>query len=122
MKIRSIVILLACTATLAACSSTGPRQPLPPVRQAPTVDGAWVDTNGFVSTFAGGRLETRTTDGSDKVMATGSYTMQSSSVVDITLYSNIKQTTTRATCAMVTPSQLNCTSESGSQFSLARRG
>ena len=121
MKIRSIVTLLACATVLSACYSSSPR-PMPVVSRAPAVDGAWVDTNGLVSTFSGGRLETRTTDGSDKVMATGSYTMQSANVVEITLYSNIKQTTTRANCALVTPNQLNCTSDGGAQFSLARRG
>lgn len=54
-------------------------------------------------------------------MATGTYTMMPNSVVQITLFSNVKQTTTRADCALVTAMQLNCTSESGAQFSLARR-
>ncbi|NML72614.1 hypothetical protein HHL25_00605 [Rhizobium sp. S-51] len=121
MKIRSIFTLVACAAALSACTSSGPR-PLPPISQGPTVDGAWVDANGLVSTFGGGRLETRTSDGSNKVMATGTYTQQANNLVSITLFSNIKQTTTQANCAMVTPNQLNCTSESGAQFSLARRG
>ncbi|MCA1969694.1 MAG: hypothetical protein LDL42_11210 [Rhizobium sp.] len=120
MKIRSIVILLACTATLAACSSSGPR-PLPPIRQAPTVDGTWVDPNGIVSTFQAGTFSTRTTD-SNQLLASGTYTMVSDRLVEINLTSLVRNTQSKVNCAMVTPSQLNCTSDAGSQFSLARRG
>ena len=60
MKIRSILTVLACSATLAACSSSGGPRPLPPVNQGPTVDGAWVDPNGIVSTFQAGTFTTRT--------------------------------------------------------------
>lgn len=121
MKIKSIVALLACTGTLAACSSTGPRQPLPPVRQAPTVDGAWVDPNGIVSTFRAGTFSTRTTD-SNQLLASGTYTMVSDRLVEINMTSLVRNTQSKVNCALVTPSQLNCTSDAGSQFSLARRG
>ena len=120
MKIRSIIILLACTTTLVACSSSGPR-PLPPIRQAPTVDGTWVDPNGIVSTFQAGTFSTRTTD-SNQLLASGTYTMTSDRLVEINLTSLVRNTQSKVNCALVTPSQLNCTSDAGSQFSLARRG
>ncbi|MCJ7994047.1 hypothetical protein J5N58_05375 [Rhizobium cremeum] len=120
MKKTTVVALLACATTLSACYSSGPR-PLPAVSQAPTVEGNWMDQNGLVSTFSAGRLETRTTDGSNKVMATGTYMMEGANLVQITLYSNLKQTTTKAACALVTPTQLNCTSDTGAQFSLNRQ-
>ena len=119
MKIRSIVILLACTTTLVACSSSGPR-PLPPIRQAPTVDGTWVDPNGIVSTFAGGTFTTRTTD-TNQVLASGNYINLSPKLVEINMTSMVRNTQSKVNCALVSQSQLNCTTAQGAQFSLARR-
>lgn len=121
MKTKTVVTLAAAGLALTSCYSSGPPRQLPTVQQAPTVEGSWTDPNGFVSTFAAGRVQTVTTDGSNKVMATGTYTMMPNNVVQISLFSNVKQTTTRADCALVTAMQLNCTSDSGAQFSLARR-
>lgn len=122
MKTKTVVTLAAAGLALTSCYSSGPPRQLPTVQQAPTVEGSWTDPNtGFVSNFAAGRVQTVTTDGSNKVMATGTYTMMPTNVIQITLFSNIKQTTTRADCALVTAMQLNCTSESGAQFSLGRR-
>ena len=120
MKIRSILTVLACSATLAACSSSGGPRPLPPVNQGPTVDGAWVDPNGIVSTFQAGTFTTRTTD-SNQILASGTYTLQGDRLVEINMTSLVRNTQSKVNCAMVTPNQLNCTSDTGAQFSLARR-
>ena len=119
MKIRSIVILLACTTTLVACSSSGPR-PLPPIRQAPTVDGTWVDPNGIVSTFQAGTFNTRASD-SNALLASGTYTTLSPTLVEINMTSLVRNTQSKVNCALVSQSQLNCTTAEGAQFSLARR-
>ena len=120
MKIRSILTLVACAAALSACTSSGPRQ-LPPVNQGPTVDGAWVDPNGIVSTFQAGTFSTRTTD-TNQLLASGTYVSVSDRLVEINMTSLVRNTQSKVNCAMVTPNQLNCTSDSGAQFSLARRG
>lgn len=122
MKIKSLVAVAAASLALSSCYSSPPRQ-LPAVQALPAdpVEGGWVDTNGLISNFAAGRVQTITTDGSNKVMASGTYTTLPNGIIQISLYSNIRQTTTRADCALVSQTQLNCTSESGAQFSLARR-
>lgn len=120
MRFKTAMALGILSLALAACSSTGPR-PLPPVNQGPTIDGAWVDPNGIVSTFQGGRFSTRTTD-TNQLLATGSYVQLSDRLVEISMTSLVRNTQQKVNCALVTPNQLNCTSDAGAQFSLARRG
>lgn len=120
MKLKTILTLGVAAALLSACYSTGPR-PMPVVQQAATFDGAWVDPNGIVSTFQAGTFTTRTTD-TNQVLAQGTYTSVSDRLVEINMTSLVRNTQQRVNCAMVTPTQLNCTSDSGAQFSLARRG
>ncbi|MBB5535350.1 hypothetical protein [Rhizobium giardinii] len=120
MKPITILTLLSAAAALASCM--GPREvrQQPPAQMAPAgVEGAWTDPNGLVSTFAGGQFQTRTSD-TNTQMASGTYTT-TGNVTQINLYSNLKQTTSLVNCALVTPNQLNCTSESGAQFSLVRK-
>lgn len=119
MKIRNLGVLLVCASALSACYSSGPR-PMPPVRQAPTVEGTWVDPNGIVSSFSGGTFNTRTTD-TNQLLASGTYISVSDRLVEINMTSLVRNTQQKVNCALVTPNQLNCTSDSGAQFSLARR-
>jgi hypothetical protein len=113
--------LSACVVALlvAGCTSPGPR-PLPPVQQTPTVEGSWVDPNGIVSTFQAGAFSTRTTD-TNQLLASGTYVPLSDKLVEINMTSLVRNTQSKVNCALVTPSQLNCTSDTGAQFSLARR-
>ncbi len=106
--------------TLASCTTGGGSRPLPRVDQTPTVEGKWVDPNGFVSTFQGGVFTTQTTD-TNQVLASGNYTMVNPRLVEINMTSRLRNTQLRVNCAMATDNQLNCTSESGSQFSLVRQ-
>ncbi|SMC42459.1 outer membrane lipoprotein Omp10 [Rhizobium sp. RU36D] len=121
MKTKTILTISLGASLLAGCYSSGPR-PLPPVSQPqiPTVDGAWVDPNGIVSTFQAGSFSTRTTD-TNQLLAQGTYTNISDKLVEINMTSLVRNTQSRVNCAVVTPNQLNCTSDSGAQFTLARR-
>lgn len=119
MQLKTALALGALSLALAACSSTGPR-PLPPVNQAPTIEGAWVDPNGIVSTFQGGSFSTRTTD-TNQLLASGTYVNLSDRLVEINMTSLVRNAQQKVNCALVTPNQLNCTSDAGAQFSLARR-
>ncbi|MGF0539291.1 outer membrane lipoprotein Omp10 [Agrobacterium sp. ES01] len=123
MNFKTIVALSVASIALTACyPSGGPRpRPLPPVNQGPAIDGAWVDPNGIVSTFQAGSFSTRTTDTS-QLLASGTYTQVSDRLVEINMTSLVRNTQQKVNCALVTPNQLNCTSDSGAQFSLARRG
>lgn len=121
MKITTMMTLCATTLALTACYSSGPR-PLPVVQQqqAPTVDGTWADPNGIISTFQAGNFSTRTTD-TNQLLASGTYTSVSDRLIEINMTSLVRNTQSKVNCAMVTFSQLNCTSDSGAQFTLARR-
>ncbi|MCF3638461.1 hypothetical protein LXM94_00575 [Rhizobium sp. TRM95111] len=123
MKPHTLITLLSVAAALASCQSERRTRDLPTAVQQPQgVEGAWVDSNGLLSTFNAGQFDTRTTDGTNAVMATGTYVTQPTGLVEISLFSNITKTASRANCSLVTPTQLNCTSGSGAQFSLTRRG
>ncbi|OOG72536.1 Outer membrane lipoprotein omp10 [Ensifer sp. M14] len=122
MKPFAILTLLATAAALASCQSS-PREVggAPPARQAAGVEGSWTDPNGIVSTFAGGTFSTRTTD-SNQLLASGNYVQLSPTLVEINMTSLVRNTQSKVNCALVTQSQLNCTTDAGAQFSLARRG
>jgi uncharacterized lipoprotein YddW (UPF0748 family) len=119
----SSLALVAVALLLSSCISFGPQ----PVRQqtsmgsAPrTVEGTWADPNGIISTFQGGAFNTRTTD-TNQVLASGTYTNTSPGLVEINMTSMVRKTQSKVNCALVNSSQLNCTSDSGAQFSLTRR-
>lgn len=106
--------------TLASCQTE--TYSYRPYGQVPSsgIEGLWVDPNGIISSFQGGRFETRTTD-SNSLLAEGSYRYVSNQMVEIDLTSLLRNTTSRVNCALVTLSQLNCTSSTGAQFTLVRR-
>lgn len=124
MHIRTPLLLAAIAATLSACQSE-PREfsrTLPVAQQRPVgVEGAWADKNGLLTTFSAGRFETRTTDGTNTLMSSGTYTPQPSGVTQLSMFSNLSKTTQLVNCQLATSSQLNCTTEKGAQFSLQRR-
>ncbi|GEM_PF-134519 len=124
MKHTKLIALAALPLFLAACQSVsyGPSGGgyNPPPQQA-GVEGQWTDPNGIVSSFYGGRFETRTTDGTNSLLARGNYTQVNPSLVEIDMTSLVRNTTSKVNCALATPNQLNCTSSSGAQFSLRRK-
>lgn len=121
MKPVAVLTLLATAAALASCQSPRVIEGEPPARQATGVEGSWVDPNGIVSTFAGGTFSTRTTD-TNQLLASGNYVNVSPTLVEINMTSLVRNTQSKVNCALVTTNQLNCTTDSGAQFSLARRG
>ena len=120
MTTRNIIAVSALSLGLAACQmggfSSGPVMP----QQPRGIEGRWVDPNGITSSFYAGRFETRTTD-TGTLLAEGNYQQVNSRMVEIEMTSLLRNTTSRVNCALVTPSQLNCTSSTGSQFTLARQ-
>ena len=121
MKPIAALGLLTAAVALASCQTERAPRELPPVRQQQTgVDGAWVDPNGIVSTFAAGTFTTRTTD-TNQLLASGTYVNTSPTLVEINMTSLVRNTQSKVNCALVSQSQLNCTTAEGAQFSLARR-
>lgn len=119
-----MVALAALAVGLAGCQNMGPPPARGPIAApAPTsgFDGDWMSTDGVaISRFNSGIFETLATDTGNK-LAEGTYTQVSPSTVSISVTSLIRQTTTQVNCAMVSTTQLNCTSGAGQQFSLVRR-
>src|SRR5690606_1358602 len=117
---------VAVALALAGCQGIGgpPRSGGPPARAPPPssgFNGAWMSTDGVaLSRFNNGYFETLATDTGNK-LAEGSYTQTGPTSVTISVTSLIRQTTTQVNCAMVTQTQLNCTSSAGAQFSLVKR-
>jgi len=118
MKLKASLVLIA-AASLTACVSSPPPRQLPPA-QPQGVEGTWVDPNGIVSTFQAGTFNTRSSD-SNTLLASGTYVSLSPTLVEISMTSLVRKTQSRVNCSLVSPSQLNCTQDSGAQFSLMRR-
>ena len=111
---------LVITAALASCSSTDRERPLPVAPAPVTIEGTWTDPNGLISTFQAGSFSTRTTD-TNTMLATGSYVNSSGNLYEISLTSLVQNKQSKVNCALVNPDQLNCTADSGAQFTLARK-
>ncbi|MGU3577136.1 outer membrane lipoprotein Omp10 [Brucellaceae bacterium C25G] len=122
-RFRTIATLAALGLSVAACQTQAPIYngggTAPQVTPA-GIDGNWVDANGITSSFNNGVFITRTTDTNEK-LAEGSYRYQSPRLVEIEMRSLVRGTVSKVNCAMVSQSQLNCTSSAGAQFSLQRR-
>lgn len=110
-------------AALAGCQSAGPGPGSGPIaRQPQGVEGEWLSTDGVaMSRFTAGAFETLAVDTGNK-LATGSYRNVSPTLVEISVTSIIRQTTSTVNCSLVTPAQMNCTSSAGQQFVLVRKG
>ncbi|MGB3899165.1 MAG: hypothetical protein WA973_11475 [Mesorhizobium sp.] len=115
-------VAAAAALTLAACTTGGPSAP-PGGSLAPRgVEGSWIDAQGTgLSTFSAGRFQTVATDTGQK-LSDGSYVMTGSTSVEINGTSLIRQSPISFNCLLVSTSQLNCTSASGQNFVLTRRG
>ena len=121
MKVKGSLALIAAALMLTACVSSPEPRPVPVAQPQPQgVEGTWADPNGIVSTFQAGTFNTRSTD-NNALLASGTYTQVSPNLIEINMTSIVRQKQSRVNCALINPSQLNCTADSGSQFSLARR-
>jgi hypothetical protein len=119
MNISRILTVGTLAALLASCQAVS-YNPRPISVQPQGIEGQWTDPNGIISSFSNGRFETRTTD-TNSLLAEGSYRYVSNQMVEIELTSLLRQTNSRVNCALVSQSQLNCTSSTGAQFTLVRR-
>ncbi|MET3614613.1 hypothetical protein ABID16_002950 [Rhizobium aquaticum] len=122
MKKSHLCLALGASLALSGCMSSPAPRSLPPVQQQQqtSVEGQWIDPNGIVSSFQAGTFTTRTTD-TNQLLASGTYTSKAPTIVEINMTSLVRNTQSRVNCALVTSNQLNCTTDSGAQFSLARK-
>lgn len=85
------------------------------------IDGKWVDENGIISSFHEGIFETRAADTEEK-LSEGTYNYISAQHIEIEIRSILRGTISRVSCTMShEATQLFCTSQTGSQFSLKRK-
>lgn len=119
---RAMLATVAAAAALAGCVAPGPDGGPMGTAARSGFEGEWISTDGVaISRFSGGIFETVATDTGNK-LSDGNYHQTDARTVAITVRSLIRQTTSNVNCALVTPSQLNCTSSTGQQFTLMRRG
>lgn len=124
MRQFSIALCAVLTSTiLAGCEiSTGPSSTLPaPVQpQQLGPQGNWIGTDGIaISTFGNGFFTSYAADTGAR-LAEGTYSVANGNLVQLTLRSLVRGTTSQVNCLQVQEQQLNCTAASGSQFSLVR--
>lgn len=104
----------------AGCAGTIPRTGTAGMGTTP-VEGQWIDAQGVaLSTFSGGQFVTVATDTGNR-LSEGAYRMLDRQNVEISMTSLIRQTQTQVNCALVSPTQLNCTNTQGQNFVLTRR-
>ena len=121
MRKFGAALVLIGAGLLSACQTGTMGGPDVAVNRPSGIDGDWVGTDGVaVSNFAGGTFTSRATD-TNQLLAQGPYTYRDQKNVDIAFRSLIRNTNVNAACIVVTPSQMNCTSSSGAQFTLVRR-
>jgi hypothetical protein len=120
MKTFAIPALIV-TAALASCTTERER-PLPEsTPAATTIEGTWTDPNGLLSTFQAGSFNTRTTD-TNQLLASGTYIkLAGNNLYEISMVSHVQNKQSKVNCAMISPQQLNCTADSGAQFTLSRK-
>lgn len=119
-NIYKIVTFCVLAASLTACQTQyGRYQSSVPVSN---FDGQWYDQNGILSTFYNGELQTKTTDGTNTLLAVGTYVPKSPTFMEIELRSLVSQSESRVNCVLATDRQMNCTASTGSQFILYRQG
>lgn len=121
-RILSHLAILAMTGFLASCQTyDGTGQSVSVAPRPVGIDGEWVDTRGINSaSFASGTFTSTSTE-TGQTMARGSYKYRDPQTIDLAFTSLLRNTTVNAACLLAGPSQLNCTSSSGAQFSLVRR-
>ena len=121
MRRNLSIALIGAAGLLSACQSIDFGGPVAVAPPAGAAEGQWVGTDGVaVSTFTNGAFSSNATDTGAK-LAEGSYRYVDPNTVSITFTSLLRKTVVNANCAVVTQSQMNCTSSTGAQFSLMRR-
>jgi hypothetical protein len=97
--------------------ATGTRLP----SRSGAAEGNWGDTSGIAtSTFSNGSFVTFANDTGNR-LAEGSYRYVDAQNVEINFTSLVRQQRIRTNCLLISQAQMNCTSDSGSQFTLTRR-
>ncbi len=113
--------MLMASVFLAGCQAFGGGTPIAAAPPPDPISGQWVDSSGVgTATLQAGRFTNVANDTGNK-LAEGNYVLRSPTTVDLNFRSLVRNTDVAATCLIVDQNQMNCTSSTGSQFSLTRR-
>jgi hypothetical protein len=107
---------------LTGCVASGTDSSLPSITEPQQLgpQGNWIGTDGVaISTFGNGLFTSYAADTGAR-LAEGNYSVSNGNLVQLTLRSLVRGTTSQVNCLQVQQQQLNCTAASGSQFSLVR--
>lgn len=118
-NVKTNFVVIAMALLLAGCQtqSVSYRSNVP----SSGFDGQWFDQNGIMSTFRNGEFQTKTTDGTNTLLAVGTYTTTSPTFAEIDMRSLVRQSQSQVNCALASNSQMNCTSSTGTRFTLYRQ-
>ena len=121
-KLSAALCVVLAGLALTGCEISGPVSTLPDPIQPQQLgpQGNWIGTDGVaISTFGNGLFTSYAADTGAR-LAEGSYSVANGNLVQLTLRSLVRGTTSQVNCLQVQQQQLNCTAASGSQFSLVR--
>jgi hypothetical protein len=121
-KLSTVFCVALTGLALAGCEISGPGSTLPAPIQPQLIgpQGNWIGTDGVaISTFGNGLFTSYAADTGAR-LAEGNYNVTSGNLVQLTLRSLVRGTTSQVNCLQVQQQQLNCTAASGSQFTLVR--
>ena len=124
MLIKTITALATTSACLALLSGCVIDVPAPGGRVSAVsgaAEGTWSDTGGVAtSRFSNGTFITFANDTGNR-LAEGSYRYVDTRNIQINFTSLVRNQQIRTNCLIIGSSQMNCTSDGGSQFTLYRR-
>lgn len=121
-KLSSASLIVLAGLALTGCVVSGPVETLPDVVEPQQLgpQGNWIGTDGVaISTFGNGLFTSYAADTGAR-LAEGSYSVSNGNLINLTLRSLVRGTTSQVNCLQVQQQQLNCTAASGAQFSLVR--
>ncbi|MDZ7823141.1 MAG: hypothetical protein U5K75_03265 [Ahrensia sp.] len=121
-KFKIVSAMSAAALMLSGCVVSGPGGGLP-TRQptAPTfAEGNWQQGDSASYVFGNGNFVGTASDTGNKV-ADGTYRYTNQNSIQISSFSAVQQKQITANCLLINQVQMNCTSDTGAQFSLVRR-
>lgn len=119
----SVACSVAALGLLAGCviDAPAPGARFTPRTTTGAAEGNWGDTGGVAtSTFRNGTFTSYAND-TGNPLAQGSYRYVDSRTIEVNFTSLVRQQQVRTNCLLVNNTQMNCTSNTGSQFTLVRR-
>ena len=126
---RANAVRIACITTIAGALSAcivdapgGPGDPRFGGGGQTRIEGNWAPQDGgAIATFQNGAFTNRAVDTGQSFTSGGRYAYTGPNQVAISYVSVVRQEQVNVNCLVVTAGQMNCTTQSGAQFSLFRR-